>query len=302
MRLHLCLAALLLLPASSGAQRGSPPTRLRIDGVDRHFLLRVPRDVLGRAARVPLVVVLHGGGGNAENGERMTGFTPLAERERFIVVYPEGTTRRRARLLTWNAGHCCGPAMEQRVDDVRFLGALIDTLIATLPVDPERVFVTGLSNGGMMAHRLGREAPERVRAIAPVIAGLFGDEVPPQRPVAALIINGAGDRSVPPEGGPPGGRGAAAWDGTPVRPTEEQGGFWARANGCAPLPSRETAGTIVRDTYRCPPAYPVQHLIVRDNAHAWPGGQRGTAFGDRPSRTVDATKLIWEFFKALPAR
>lgn len=296
------LAALLLLPVAVEGQRPGPPSRLVIDGVDRHFLVRAPRSVLTGPARVPLVVVLHGGGGNSENAERMTGFSDLAERERFIVVYPEGTARRRGRLLTWNAGHCCGPAMEQKVDDVRFIRTLIDTLVATLPVDRERVLVTGLSNGGMMAHRIGRELPDRVRAIAPVIAGLFGDEAAPSRPVAALIINGARDGSVPVAGGAPGGRGAQAWDGTPVLPTEAQGAFWARANACDPRPLRETKGTVVSDIYRCPPASPVQHLIVQDNGHAWPGGQRGSALGDRPSRTVDATARIWEFFRGLPAR
>ena len=85
----------------------------------------------------------------------MTGFTAKGQREGFIVVYPQGTGRRESLLLTWNAGHCCGYAMEQRVDDVGFIRVLLDTLLAQLPDRSARIYVTGMSNGGMMAHRLG---------------------------------------------------------------------------------------------------------------------------------------------------
>lgn len=98
----------------------------------------------------------------------ITGFTDKARAEGFIVVYPEGTSRR-GQLFTWKAGHCCGYAMEQRVNDVAFIGALIDALLARYPIDPKRVYVTGMSNGAMMAHRLGIELSEKVAAIAPAV-------------------------------------------------------------------------------------------------------------------------------------
>jgi len=128
---------------------------LVVGGVERVYVVRTPRDLAGRGAPAPLVLVLHGGGGNASIAEGMTGFSELAEKTGFIVVYPEGSGRFRGRLLTWNAGHCCGHAMEQRVDDVAFISALLDRLGADYPVDPRRIYVTGMSNGGMMAHRLG---------------------------------------------------------------------------------------------------------------------------------------------------
>ncbi|MFP5356346.1 MAG: alpha/beta hydrolase family esterase, partial [Gemmatimonadota bacterium] len=145
------------------------------DGRTRRYVVRVPARIARSNALVPMVIVLHGGGGNASNAESMTGFTRKAEREGFIVVYPEGTARGRVPLLTWNAGHCCGHAMEQRVDDVGFINALIDKLQSTHRIDPDRIYVTGMSNGGMMSHRLGIELSQRIAAIGPVVGAVFGD-------------------------------------------------------------------------------------------------------------------------------
>ena len=269
------------------------------DGITRSFVIRAPADLAPRG-RVPLVLVLHGGGGDAGNAERMTGFTGKAAQEGFIVVYPEGTSRLGTRLLTWNAGHCCGYAMDNRVKDVEFIGALIDTLIAEYPVDPLRIYATGMSNGGMMAHRLGIELSGRLAAIAPVVATVFGDERRPERPVSAIMLNGLLDVSVPHQGGPPGGRFSGSWDGTPAKPALAQGAFWADANACTGTPDTRDDGRSIHTTYRCPAGRAVELHLVRDNGHAWPGGERGSRLGDAPSASFGATDVIWEFFRAHP--
>ncbi len=263
----------------------------------RSYVIRAPRGLKRTDAPVPVVLVLHGGGGNAANAEKMTGFTPLVERERIIVVYPAGTARRpRIPLLTWNAGHCCGPAMEDKVDDVGFISALLDSVSASYPVDAQRIYATGMSNGAMMSHRLGRDLSHRVAAIAPVVGAVFGDEVAPTSPVAAIMINGLLDKAVPAQGGLSGGRGADAWDGTPAKPNLEQGTFWARANGCDATPVREERGADIVTRYQCPEGRRVELHQLRDNGHAWPGGQRGSRLGDKPSTSMDATEVIWAFF------
>ncbi len=247
---------------------------------------------------MPLVIVLHGGGGNAAYAERMTGFTEKARKEGFIVVYPEGTGLLQSMLLTWNAGHCCGYAMNQKVDDVGFIRALIDELVRAYPVDPSRIYATGMSNGGMMTHRLGIELSDRFAAIAPVVATVFGDEKKPAQPVSALMINGMLDRNVPHSGGPPGGRGNRAWDGSPARPALEQAEFWASANGCNERQLEEDNDRRTFWRYACPAGLAVKWVLVKDNGHAWPGGQRGSSRGDEPSSSLNATEVIWEFFKA----
>lgn len=303
------MAITMLLAASPSAaqrrsarrQQGKELQSFTFQGIKRNYIVRAPEGAVRSGAKLPVVLVLHGGGGNANNAETMTGFTRLVERERIIVVYPEGTSQReRIRLDTWNAGHCCGYAMTERVDDVGFIDALFDTLAARYPIDPDRLYATGMSNGGMMSHRLGRELQHPLAAIAPVVGAVFGDERAPSRPVSALMINGLLDKSVPPDGGLTGGRGAKAWDGTPMRPQEAQGAFWAKANDCAPEPRKETRGVIVHWRYDCPAGRAVEWYQLADMGHAWPGGERGSRLGDAPSTAINATDVIWAFFKAHP--
>jgi polyhydroxybutyrate depolymerase len=272
---------------------------LQVAGAVRSYVVRAPEG-LRDGSPVPLVFVLHGGGGNAANVERMTGFTEKARRERFIVVYPEGSGRPRRGLHTWNAGHCCGYALTQQVDDVAFIDALIDELSKTYPINAQRIYATGMSNGGMMSHRLGRELSNRIAAIAPVVGTVFGDERTPPQPVAALMINGMQDQNIPFGGGPPGGPGRNAWDGTPARPALEQGSFWAKANRCAAKPAQEDTATRTHWRYPCPAGRAVEVLALKDSGHAWPGGERGSRRGDEPSASLNATDVIWEFFKAHP--
>jgi polyhydroxybutyrate depolymerase len=289
-----------VLAANPGGTSSGGRQTLMHDGVERSYVVRVPGGLAQHSGPVPLVLVLHGGGGNADYAERMTGFTAKAEKEGFIVVYPEGTGRFRKKHLTWNAGHCCGIAMERRVDDVGFIAALIDKLLVDFPVDPKRIYATGMSNGGMMTHRLGIELSDRLAAIAPVVATLFGDEITPPHPVSALMINGLLDNSVPHEGGPPGGRFPSAWDGTPTKPALEQAAFWAKADGCSGAPDRIDQGHYTRSQYHCPAGRTVEIYLIKDSGHAWPGGQKGSRLGDDPGTALNATDLIWAFFEAHP--
>lgn len=255
--------------------------------------------------RAPLVLVLHGGGGNAGNAADMTGFDRIGSRERLLVAYPNGTAaRERVPMLTWNAGHCCASAMRAKVDDVGFLAAIVDRLVASGRADRARVFVTGMSNGGMMAHRLARERPDRIAALAPVVGSVFGDEAPAARPVAAFIVVGAEDDRVPPDGGllrVPRWTGRAAAD-RPVAPAIEQARYWSRTNRCgAPKESRTEASLQVawRD---CADGADVVYHSVAGNGHAWPGGKPGWAGASRPTTAFEASEEIWRFFAAHPRR
>lgn len=148
-----------------------------------------------------------------------------------------------------------------------------------------------------MSHRLGIEIPDRIAAIGLVVGALFGDEPAPASAVAAIVINGARDESVPPAGGPPEGPFQRSWDGTPVEPAARQAEFWARANGCEAEPGVEEGEAVTRWRYDSPVGAPVERYLVKDQGHAWPGGERGSRLGDEPSRSIDAADLIWEFFR-----
>ena len=271
---------------------------LEYGGFERHYIIEMPQMVID-ALRLPVIIVLHGGGGNAESAARMTGFTEKAVPRGFIVVYPDGSGRsRRGVLETWNAGHCCGYAMKNKVDDVGFISALIDNLVAKDNADPRRIYVTGMSNGAMMTQRLGIELSGKIAAIAPVVGGLFGDEPQPTYPVSALIINGRLDESVPLKGGQTGGRFPDAWDGTDIKPAPYQGRFWAVANGCDPKPNlySEKGGAVTVETYDCPEGRDVVRYVVNDQGHAWPNGGKGSRLGDEPSKSMDATEVMIKFF------
>lgn len=293
--------------ARDSAQRNARDTdrdSLRVGNDTRTYIVRAPRRVDRRNARLPLVIGMHGGGGNAKNAETMMRFTDLVEREQLIVVYPDGYGReseggRLPSMFTWNAMHCCGSAMKNSVDDVAFVNALIDRISVEYPVDPARIYVTGMSNGAMMTHKVGRELSQRVAAIAPVVGAVFGDEPAAKGAVSAIIINGLLDTSVPPEGGEPGGIGRSQWNANP-RPNLEQGAYWARANGCRDTPTKTEQGQIITWRWPCPRGRDVELHQLRDGSHEWPGGVRGRRGADATSQSMNATEVIWAFFKAHP--
>ncbi len=280
---------------------------LQHDGRERRYLVH---DYSG-GKPAPLVIVLHGGGGHPENGATMTQFDVVAAREKLIVVYPGGTGGMPGgKLLTWNAGHCCAYARENRIDDVGFIRKVIDQLVASGRADPKRVYATGMSNGAMMAHRLARELPDRIAAIAPVVGGIFGDEAPARSPVAAIVFVGQADQTVPAKGGPLGGperRGMAANlgrrpEGHDLAPAIAQAEYWAQANGCTRPPVEQAVPGQFIDTRweNCTSGKPVHFYQVENNGHAWPGGRAGRAEADQPTPAVNASEMIWRFFAANP--
>jgi polyhydroxybutyrate depolymerase len=290
----------VMMPCAALAVSTVPPERhsaytMDYKGRERSYILYEPSVVWA----TPLVIVLHGGGGDAAQIEKMTGFTEKAKLEKFAVLYPNGSGGETDKRHTWNVEHCCAYAMRHNTDDVGYISALIEKVLANNKfIDRERVFVTGFSNGGMMAHRVGYELSDKVSAIAPVMAGMFGDESAPTHPVAMMSINGAQDRSIPLKGGVTAGKFARAWDGTPLKPVNYQGTFWAEANGCKTKPQNgKKHKAIVALDYACPNDLKVQQIIVRNTGHAWPGGQKGSRISDEPTQALNATNVIWDFLK-----
>lgn len=277
-------------------QGGGDLNELVINGQTRTYILRNPRQSIRNRQKLPLVIALHGGGGNAQNAERMMGWTQKASQEGFAVVYPNGSGPRSNMFLTWNGKNCCAHAMENNIDDVGFISALIDKLIRENNIDPSRVYITGMSNGAIMSHRIGAELSSKIAAIAPVVGTVFGDEQIPRVPVSALIINGALDKNVPPEGGFSQGRSRPHWGDLPMKPAGAQAEFWARANSCN-TPRSSISGQIQKADFRCPNGVEVEQIMVLDGGHSWPGGQRGSQMGDAPSQSYNATNEIWDFFK-----
>ncbi len=305
--LFLIVSACIAAPATAGAPAAAPGDSthsLEVGGRTRTYLLHLPPAILNRQP-LPLVIVLHGGGGNARGAARMTGMSQAADREGFVVVYPNGNGVLTDVLLTWNSGNCCGYALNQNVDDVGFLRALIERLASELAIDRRRVFVTGISNGGMMAYRAGCELSDRIAAMGPVAGALNLETCRPADPVSLIVFHGTEDQYVLYEGGPTR-RGFSGPDRVD-RPVSYAVSFWTQHNGCTVGPEREERGNVLRETYRgCRDGTAVVLYTIRGAGHAWPGGTSGLSLGgrlgDEPTQDISATDVMWEFFAAHPKR
>jgi polyhydroxybutyrate depolymerase len=277
---------------------GSEPQTMEHSGRLRGYLLHVPPQYKS-VKTFPLVVVLHGGGGEAWSAEEMTGFSKLADEEDFIVVYPNGSGMHSKKLLTWNVGHCCGYAMDNDVDDAGFVLALIESLEKRYSIDAQRIFVTGISNGGMLAYRLACLYSDKIAAIAPVAGAMNDERCMPRSAVSVIAFHGTADRRVRYEGGEP----EVQWDAR-VRKDKSVAyamDLWARRNGCEGKPQRTENRKYAIDTWADGlKGAEVVLYTIKGGGHAWPGGKAVRYRADEPTTDVDATKVMWEFFKQHP--
>ncbi len=239
----------------------------------------------GLSARPGLVIDLHSARTNGFLEELATRFDAQADRLGWIVAYPDGFAD------AWEPYGCCH---HQGVDDAAFISELITRLESSDGVDPERVYVTGLSRGGMMAYRLGCELSTRVAAIA-ATAGNMADEngsvrgapCQPQRPVSVLSIHGSADAVVPIRGG---GR---------IAPLEDVIGRWRELNGCASAEAVTVRGPVVARSWRCRGGSEVRSMLIDGVGHVWPG----TPFSGLPwsaGASLDASQAVADFFAAHP--
>jgi polyhydroxybutyrate depolymerase len=272
---------------------------LSVDGRDRTYLLHLPPAYDGKHS-LPLVIVLHGGGGNAPGAVKMTGFSQKADKEGFVVVYPNGSGRLKTRLLTWNSGNCCGYALDSNVDDVGFIRALIDELVKMRSIDPKRVYATGMSNGGMMTYRLGCELSDKLAAIAPVAGALNVENCAPTNPVSVIIFHGTADEHVLYTGGEPIRK--ADSHRRVDKPVSYAVSFWVKHDGCTPTPQRSETGNIRTEIYRGgKDGAEVALYTVNGGGHAWPGGE-ADLLGAEPTKEISATDVMWNFFVRHPKK
>ena len=225
----------------------------------------------------------------------------VSDRHGFLVVYPDGTGR--ARLLTWNAGTCCGLAVRENVDDVGFVRAMVGELSRLYHVDRGRIFATGISNGAMFTHRLACEASDLIAGIGPVSGDMGVDGPRPARPVAVIEFHGLKDPNCP----FPGGIGPNAVTKVAHRSIPETIAWWVKVNNCQPRPIITKDRDFERESYE--PAAgqkgsPVVLYKLLEGGHTWPGGvdltpRLGTG---KLIESVDASTIMWKFFEKLPSR
>ena len=306
------IGAILFLTIFTGCL--SKPDYIVHDGRRRFFNVQLPYKIdlptsYDPAESYPLVFVFHGGGGNANNIEDTTNFTRKGIEEKFIVVYPYGTGKLNKLLLTWNCGFCCGYALENNIDDVGFIRDLYEYLKNKYSINTSMVYATGISNGGIMSYLVGAELSDIFAAIAPVSAQIGGQatiddelwQIPePTNPVSVIAFNGMNDTRVPYDGGRPleGSAHVYSW-----MSTNESISFWVEHNQCNTTPQQNISesGNIIIDTYTNGlNNTEVKLVTIVDGTHSWPGGEKGWPGGPEPTKEINATDMIWDFFKEHP--
>jgi len=203
--LPIFLVSLMSMPASATQLwiRGSVEKTIEVDGLTRKYLVYIPK---GTDGPFPLVLAFHGGGGKPIQMERYSRFNALAEKEKFVVAYPEAVDG------NWNDGRGVQFVRAQRdnIDDVKFVRMVIEDIGKQCQLDTSRVFATGISNGAFISHRLAAEASDVITAVAPVVGGMapsIAKNFAPKRPVSLFVIQGDSDPLVPIDGGYVGFRG-----------------------------------------------------------------------------------------------
>lgn len=310
----MALAGIILL--SFNAEKGKIHKRsIEHDNLKRKFLVYSP-DSFDNSVKTPVIFALHGRGTTARGMMLVTkkGFNRLADKDGFLVVYPDGIEE------SWNDGRKDAEANDrahrENINDVGYLSALIDIMINEYNADPQRIYVTGISNGAMMAYRLACELSQRIAAIAPVdgnIPYLLVDECSPSRPISVLAINNVLDPLVPFRGGEIYSHSKKIKLGRVIS-VDESIKFWVAMNGCLKDPVRTEIpdtdpkdGTrVIREEYnKDRSGTEVILYSIEGGGHTWPGGIQylpKRKIG-RTSRDINANEVIWSFFNkhSIPA-
>ena len=268
-------------------------------GLKRCYLLHLPPDYDG-VKSLPLIISLPGFTSNPKGQEYLTRWNEVADKEGLLVVYPQGTSS----PLRWNSSTAF---TDSDVDDVQFIADLIDEVSNIVAVDPTRIYVDGMSNGGSMANRVACELADKVAAVGVVTGPPI--EPPggcyPERPIPLIAFYGTEDPLVAYEGGivPESFISKLIHRSSPPVSFPSVTSYiegWADRDGCSPAPELIPAqgdASGVRYT-GCKAASEIVFYTIEGGGHAWPGGR--PTFVGKTSRDIDASQVMWAFFKAHP--
>ena len=279
----------------------------------RRYSIFTPSGIASTAA-LPAILAWHGGGGSARVQASSTLLTALAQEQKIVIAFMEGS----GAIQTFNGGNCCGSAATQNIDDVAFASAVIDDMRARENINAAKVYSTGFSNGGIMSHRLACELTNKIAGIAAVSGGAgYVDQdsnryyaCNPVRPIPVLHIHATNDRNYPFQGGMGDGLSATKFYSIDATITD-----WIVRNN---LTTQATIDNVTASTtcYRyntrndankpfaavtlCkvnpPDVYDPVTTIVYGGGHSWPGGNRSPSGGsDQPVTDFNANRYLWSF-------
>lgn len=284
----LTLIMILFAPISIFAQQAGQQVKgdMVIDGNKRSFLTYIPS--ANKSSNMPLVISLHGGFASPKGMFHLADFRPIAEREKFIVVCP-------ASKHFWHDG-----ANLHGIDDVKFIDELITYMIKTYHVDADRVYITGISNGGFMTTRLACQLHNHIAAIAVVAATLdVGEGYDLEKPLPVLYMHGTKDPIVSYNGGKLFGRRIFSHQQIIKK--------WIALNNCDTIPrvtnipdAAHDGTSIIKEEYHNPQnGLKVVSYTINNGGHTWPGGWQyfPKFIVGKTTRNLNACEEIWNFFK-----
>lgn len=282
------------------AHAGSISRRIVVGELARTYTLYVPESAGEHPA--PLVIAFHGGTAQGRSMAALSGFSALADREGFLVAYPDGLNGH------WRDGRTMPRGMlAEHADDVAFVAALLDDAASFHAIDSRRIFACGISNGAIFSHYLALKMADRIAAIAAVAGGIAVDiaaDFKPAAPVSVLIIHGRDDPLVPYAGGPVGRTHGS------IVPTDRAVRLWLNADDISNAP--QTRSTPARINGDCAEQWQswsggrggsaVTLIALDGGGHTWPGGRQYLPKGivGAVCPQPDATHTIWDFFKLHP--
>jgi polyhydroxybutyrate depolymerase len=303
MQYSLLICAVLSLGQTEPLGPGNHRRTVTVEEQKRSYLIHVPPKYDAKKP-TPVVLALHGAGMHDKIMERFCGMDETADAHNFIVIYPNGTGPLGV-ILTWNAGLFPGKLNKHNADDVKYLNKVLDDLPSVLNVDTKRIYVAGLSNGGMMAYRVASEMSERVAAVASVAGTMVIEDYHPKRPIPVLHIHGTKDTIVPYNGG----NKKENPKFLHFRSVDDTIMTCVKANGCAEKPMisevemKEDKTKVIRKEYdNCKNNADVVLYVVEDGGHTWPGMKGSPAFLGVCTGNISANEVIWDFFKKHPLK
>lgn len=286
--------ALVLTPPAQSAE----VLKLTHQGTERTIILQRTRDV--RAAPPPLLIVLHGSGANAETFRVRNRFDVTADREKFVVAYPDAIGK------VWRFGQVLeqGVPENEAIDDVGFIRAVIDDLVSRKIADPARVYVTGVSRGALMSYTIACLLHDKVTAVAPLISPMTDkqrDACRTARPIPIMVIAGTADKVLPFDG--------QRLPKARLLSIPETMDFWRKAHACgAPqkrtLPHREASDPtrIEATTWsECKSGARLVLYRVEGGGHRLPSLASDEPAAEKRAgprnRDVETADEVWEFFR-----
>lgn len=270
---------------------------LKVGSLTRKYILHVPESY-NKNKETPLVLAFHGGMGTAKIMAENYDWIPKSDKEGFIVAFPNGVSKLPSgKFATWNAGNCCGYAVESNSDDVAFVKAIIEDIKKKVNVG--KIFATGMSNGGMISYKLACEMSDTFTAIAGVSGTDNYNGCVPKKPISIMHIHGLKDDHVLFNGGC--GPKCIAGSEANFVSVPNTISKWVDRNNCdknpQTVPLNENA---YYDLYaNCNDGVKVKLIVVKDGGHSWPSTKKAPNPLEKStsSQAISATDEIWDFFR-----